>query len=127
MKPQLQLWDVGRVFFILFFYNILARLQREAGRVFHWESFAFAFSVSVLSEWAIFKMIKSSEDRQQNGASKYKIREMEKQVSFSALVIIQQRSQTRYAQIKLLKFLNIWHQHTKYASCVYILSSSEIH
>lgn len=37
-------------YFILFFYNILARLQREAGRVFHWESFAFAFSVSVLSE-----------------------------------------------------------------------------
>lgn len=50
--------------------NILARLQREAGRVFRWESFAFAFSVSALSEWAIFKMIKSGDDRQQNGASK---------------------------------------------------------
>lgn len=113
----------------IFFYNILARLQREAGRVFLWEGFAFTFSVSVLSEWAIFKMIKSSDDRQQNGASKYKIREMERQqVSFTALVIIQQRSQTCYAQIILLKwaFLNIWHQHTKHASCLYILSSSSV-
>lgn len=109
MKPQLQLWDVGRVY-IFFFYNILVRLQREAGHVFRWESFAFAVSVSVLSEGAIFKMIKSGDDRQQNGARKYKIREMERQqVSFAALVIIQRRSQIRYAQIKLLKwaFLNI--------------------
>lgn len=107
---------------IYFFYNILARLQREAGRVFRWESFAFALSVSVLSEWAIFKMIKSGDERQQNSASKYKIREMERQqVSFTALVIIQQRSQTCYAQIKLLKwtFLNIWHQHAKHADLIW--------
>lgn len=75
MKQQLQLWDMGRVFF---WNNILVCLHQEAGRVFHWEKFAFAFTVSVLSERDIFKMIKNGDDRQQYGASKYKIRQRER-------------------------------------------------
>lgn len=75
MKQQLQLWDMGRVFF---WNNILVCLHQEAGREFHWEKFAFAFTVSVLSERDIFKMIKNGDDRQQYGASKYKIRQRER-------------------------------------------------
>lgn len=83
MKQQLQLQDVGRVFFFLNYISV----HWEAGRVFRWESFVFTVtvSVSVLSDWAIFKMIKSGDDRQQNDASEYKIREG-KTTSFPSLL-----------------------------------------